>query len=261
MGNVNDDSDDGIETDNLLTKIEWKVLPLLDVRYDLRSNTKNVARRGYTLINGGITTSRRSIVSLENSSFTLIAPASASVEARVLLSLQPYYSRTTLTEKTTLLQLFASIVGLAGIFSVFGILFQNTERFSGLFSKHDGNNGTMLQHHTQPIQSLHSIAHPLSPSISFDALNRSSFNLRRKSSSKLTLTSWPEDNVIENKNPVFEDPAKELSNSILNKGHFDDKEKINFDDTDVKQLSETVNNVQVSPANSWRGSKPQHIRR
>jgi hypothetical protein len=128
---ISSDSDDGISTGGgLLSIVEWKVLPLLDVLYDLRPQTSGNSRRGYTLIDGGTTVSRAVGEKSSNESFSLFSPSGSSVTVRVALILQPYFSRTTLSEKTSVLQLFTNIVGLAGIFSVFGVLFQQAEKVS-----------------------------------------------------------------------------------------------------------------------------------
>jgi len=262
VGIVVDESDDDIDTRDMLAKIEWSVLPLLDVRYDLRSNATDPARRGYTLINGGITSTRTSKVSSSNSSFTNIAPASAAVEARIGLSLQPYYSRTTLTEKTTLLQLFASIVGLAGIFSVFGILFQQTERFSGPVSKHLGlgrNSHSHHLHHSRPSENQ-----ARSPAVSistFDALNEESLNLRQRMNNKLALkTTTEKDEVIEGKNnPVFFDPR--ITPVDITAANNEDKSLQDDEDVIHREAPPAPRHKTLSAAMSWRGSKPVLVRK
>jgi hypothetical protein len=118
-------SDENIESGGLLTDFEWNVLPLLDELYDLRPAATQTAKKGYTLIDGGIVLKRSSA---DDGSFGLITPSSSYISLVVHLPLQPYFSRTTLSEKTSLLDLFASIVGLDGLFSVFGMFFQLAEK-------------------------------------------------------------------------------------------------------------------------------------
>jgi hypothetical protein len=57
----------------------------------------------------------------------LVAPASAAVRLSLSLPLQPFYLNVVLTEKTPLTSLLSTIVGLAGIFSLFGTLLGVTD--------------------------------------------------------------------------------------------------------------------------------------
>jgi hypothetical protein len=123
-------SDGGSLTGGLMSVLEWKVLPLLDVLNDIRPQSIRNSRRGYTLIDGGATVSRSVGEKSGNQSYSLFSPSGSSVTVKIALILQPYFSRTILSEKTSMLQLFTNIVGLAGIFSVFGILFQQADKIS-----------------------------------------------------------------------------------------------------------------------------------
>jgi len=175
------DSDEDIKNGGLLTNVEWNVLPLLDEIYDRRPAATQTARRGYTLIDGGTVVTR---ASANDGTFGLITPASSFVSVRILLPLQPYFSRTTLSEKTTLLDLFASIIGLGGLFSVFGILFQLAEKTvqsprPSPFSKSEIETET-----EKPIQSKNMIR-------------------RTPLSSQVVKDDKKEIDIVESKNPLF----------------------------------------------------------
>ena len=124
---------DGSVGGGLLTSLEWNVLPLLDMLSDQQPGAAVPLRLGYTLVDGGVTVIRAgaaSALTVTNGSAPKVAlapPDVAGVHVRVGLSLQPYYSSTTLSQKQSLLQLFASIVGLSGLFGIFGLLFQVAE--------------------------------------------------------------------------------------------------------------------------------------
>ena len=191
-------SDEDFENGGLLTNVEWKVLPLLDEIYDRRPTATQTAKRGYTLIDGGTVVTR---ASANDGSFGLITPASSYVSVRILLPLQPYFSRTTLSEKTTLLDLFASIIGLGGLFSVFGILFQlaektvKTPRSTRLFSK------DVIETETEkPTQKMNMIRR--TPLIS----------------SQVAEGGEQEKGIIESKNPIF-------SSEFVNKSSSEDTEQ------------------------------------
>ncbi len=126
--------DDGAADGGLLQSLEWSVLPLLDVLSDQQPGAAAPLLLGYTLIDGGTTTVRvgATVVAKGNGTLAPLVPGSAGVRITLRLPLQPYFTRTTLTQKESLLQLFASIVGLSGVFSVFGLLFQQAEGASKL---------------------------------------------------------------------------------------------------------------------------------
>ena len=52
-----------------------------------------------------------------------LVPNSAAVSISVVFELQPIYALTMLSEKTSLVQLIANLIGLSGIFSIFGTLY------------------------------------------------------------------------------------------------------------------------------------------
>jgi hypothetical protein len=59
-------------------------------------------------------------------------PAAAAVRIRFALSLQPSYLNVVLTEKVPITTLLSNIVGLAGIFSLFGMLLGFSDEFAAL---------------------------------------------------------------------------------------------------------------------------------
>lgn len=63
---------------------------------------------------------------------TQLTPQSMTVDVTVSMPLQPFYAATTLTEKSSLLQLFSSIIGLAGI--MVGVQAAALSGFSGVHS-------------------------------------------------------------------------------------------------------------------------------
>jgi len=133
---VSSNSDEGIRNGGLISSLEWKVLPLLDVLYDFRPGAFSNSRKGYSLIDGGTTVSRVIVENASsNQSYALFPSTRTTLTVKVSLLLQPYFSRTTLSEKTSVLLLFSNIVGLAGIFSVFGILFQQADKMNNVKTK------------------------------------------------------------------------------------------------------------------------------
>jgi len=214
VGVVTGDSDEGAATEGLLTSLEWQVLPLLDEIYDLRPDASRSSRRGYTLIDGGISVTRKTAASALNASYSLFSPASSSIAVKISLALQPYFSKTTLTEKTSLLELFASIVGLAGIFSVFGILFQQTERMTStsVVVKSTSSQESALE---SPIQQ------PMTNPLSRPSMHRPSSGImnrrRTMNNHKKAEKNWKKGGeeevdddtlVIENRNPIYNSSTK-----------------------------------------------------
>ncbi len=53
-----------------------------------------------------------------------LRPLEAAISLRVVLSLQALYSFTLLSEKTSIIQLLSSVVGLTGIFGAFGLAYR-----------------------------------------------------------------------------------------------------------------------------------------
>jgi hypothetical protein len=225
VGVVTGDSDEGAATEGLLTSLEWQVLPLLDEIYDLRPDASRSSRRGYTLIDGGISVTRKTATSALNSSYSLFSPASSSIAVKISLALQPYFSKTTLTEKTSLLELFASIVGLAGIFSVFGILFQQTERMTStsVVVKSTSSQESALE---SPIQQ------PMTNPLSRPSMHRPSSGImnrrRTMNNHKKAEKNWKKGEeevdddtlVIENRNPIYNSSTKvENRNPIYNSSY------------------------------------------
>ncbi len=210
VGVVTGDSDEGASSGGLLTSLEWQVLPLLDEIYDLRPDASRSSRRGYTLIDGGISVTRKTATSALNASYSLFSPASSSISVRITLALQPYFSKTTLTEKTSLLELFASIVGLAGIFSVFGILFQQTERVSSTTVK---PSSSFESESANQQQQFSSGSASTKQTVSMHRPSSGLMNRRRPMNQKKAEKSWAEveesNLILENRNPIFNSTSKE----------------------------------------------------
>ena len=107
-------SDTTATSTSILTSATWELAPLLSIQRDAINNN---FVRGYQLVS--VASSSTFITTP-----TAVKPAEASVSLHVSLPIQPFYSSTFITEKTSVIQLLSSIVGLTGIFSAFGLAFQ-----------------------------------------------------------------------------------------------------------------------------------------
>ena len=125
----------------LVSQVAWSALALLDVQSDERPGAGASASsgagagaplltRGYALLDGGTRVLRTPPSRGLNASsgLALISPLASAISVTIALPLQPYYSRTTLSEKMSIESLLANIIGLSGILSVFGMLFEQTDR-------------------------------------------------------------------------------------------------------------------------------------
>jgi sugar lactone lactonase YvrE len=209
VGVVTGNSDEGAATEGLLTSLEWQVLPLLDEIYDLRPDASRSSRRGYTLIDGGLSVTRKTAASALNASYSLFSPASSSIAVKISLELQPYFSKTTLTEKMSLLELFANIVGLAGIFSLFGILFERAEKVSEKTVKPSSfDEPESANQHESSMSGLPSTG-------PFTSMHRPSYGLinrRQPMFQNTTENSTKRDDgniILENENPILNTTLKE----------------------------------------------------
>lgn len=103
----------------LLATVTWTLQPLLSVLTS--SVPAQASARGYTLSGSAHAVATAPLAAAADGA-ALVAPAAASVRVRVALPLQPFFQNVVLTEKVTVTALLTSIVGLAGIFSLFGTL-------------------------------------------------------------------------------------------------------------------------------------------
>ena len=126
---------------SFLTSLSWELAPLLSIQND---NFTNQRTKGYQLV--GLTSS-----STFETSATLIKPAESTIQVNFKLTLQSFYSITTLSEKISKLQLLSSIIGLSGIFSAFGLLFQVTYRRKSMTL---GNFKNILSKKSNPLTSF-----------------------------------------------------------------------------------------------------------
>jgi hypothetical protein len=106
----------------LLTRVTWELEVMLSVLLDLQDSAEGGGRsaRGYQVLSS----SGASETAFPGSS---IIPFTSAVEVSVKLALQPTFTLTQLTQKLSLADLGASIIGLAGLISFFRFLFQNSE--------------------------------------------------------------------------------------------------------------------------------------
>lgn len=104
--------------------------------YEYRMVRGTVGYKGYNLIDGGIVIDRAkpNVISTRITNTTMITEnlnlatvSTTGLTVTITMNLQSFYTLTVISEKTSLLQLFANIAGLLGIFSVFGILFREME--------------------------------------------------------------------------------------------------------------------------------------
>ena len=88
--------------------------------------TEQAAPRGYQLLELSSSVQLRQL-RMDSSGYVRIQPSSSSVKINLNFPLQSSYSSITLVEKQPLSQLFSSILGLTGLFSLFAYAFQAAE--------------------------------------------------------------------------------------------------------------------------------------
>lgn len=108
---------------NLVSSIAWNLDVMLGVLLDQTDSAEGGGKsaRGYLLLSsaGSKTTAYPG---------SSILPTSSAILVSISLSLQPIFTQTVLTQKTSLADLGASIIGLAGLAALFRLLFQYTEK-------------------------------------------------------------------------------------------------------------------------------------
>ena len=106
----------------LLTSVQWQLEVMLAVLLDQQDNAEGGGNsaRGYQLLSSTGSCSTQ----FPGSS---LLPSTSAVRVAVTLSLQPTFTLTQLSQKTSLADLGASVIGLAGLISFFRLLFQNSE--------------------------------------------------------------------------------------------------------------------------------------
>jgi hypothetical protein len=100
---------------SILKNVTWTLAPVMSLQVDKR------AASGVSTSISGFQLVSLSSASQFSETGALSRPLTASVDIEIKFPLTGYYSTSTLSQKTTTLQLISSIVGLAGLFSVFGI--------------------------------------------------------------------------------------------------------------------------------------------
>jgi hypothetical protein len=106
-------------TVSLLSSVSWSVAPMLALQNNL---VTGVRTRGYRLLQGALGVWKTQV------SAASFLPAQASVAVTFDLSPPAFYQSITITEKTTVLQLLASLGGVVGVLAIFGKAFSLTER-------------------------------------------------------------------------------------------------------------------------------------
>ena len=108
-----------------VSSVVWTLPTLLSVVNSTVS--QYTTARGYTIISGpnAVATNVLSVASDGNS--LEIVPNTAAVSIKIAFPLNTFYSATLLSEKQPLAALLSSLVGLAGIFSLFGSLLAVTD--------------------------------------------------------------------------------------------------------------------------------------
>jgi len=104
---------------SLLSSVSWSVAPMLALQDNL---VTGVRTRGYRLLQGALGVWKTQV------SAASFLPAQASVAVTFDLSPPAFYQSITITEKTTVLQLLASLGGVVGVLAIFGKAFSLTER-------------------------------------------------------------------------------------------------------------------------------------
>lgn len=106
----------------LLSSISWSLSTALSIM----NSTVSPSFRGYAIVGSSKPTVTTQTLSSDASGLR-ISPLASAVTLRVAFPVGNYADLTVLTEKQTILQLFASIIGLGGIFSLFGSLLSMVE--------------------------------------------------------------------------------------------------------------------------------------
>lgn len=124
----------------LVSSVAWTLPTLLSVVNSTVS--QSTSARGYTLVSGPSVVTTRTLPASVNGTGSLeVIPTTAAVTVKVNFPLNTFYSTTLLSEKQPLAALLSSLVGLAGIFSLFGSLLAVTDfsaqclRKNALFAK------------------------------------------------------------------------------------------------------------------------------
>lgn len=112
------DSSTATEASGLLTSLSWQLQPMLAVVTDFTGSGADA--RGYQLLPGPTSVAR-------TVPGAVLLPLAAAVRVSIKLPLEATYSLTQLTPLTSPTSLLSSIIGLAGLLSVFRVLFSLTE--------------------------------------------------------------------------------------------------------------------------------------
>jgi len=108
-----------------ISSISWKISPFYHVTDDSLNNRQS---QGYTLVDISTTIERKWPDDTSNISATLL-PLASGISITILLPIQTFYAAVSISEKTSAIQLMASIVGLSSVLGVFQMLFTHFERF------------------------------------------------------------------------------------------------------------------------------------
>lgn len=111
---------------SLLQGVTWQVTPLLTLLVD---TVGGGSQRGYSLTQASLATTLSYSSSPDDGraggggGLSIVVPTAAAVNVTLLLPISPTYTITTLVEILPLAQLLANIVGLGGLLSWFGFMF------------------------------------------------------------------------------------------------------------------------------------------
>ena len=103
---------------SLLSSISWTLPTLLSVV----NSTVSPSYRGFTLTSGPSNINSQLLLPTANGDGLIVTPNTASVALHIAFPLNTFFSMTILTETQSITALLSTIVGLAGIFSLFGTL-------------------------------------------------------------------------------------------------------------------------------------------
>lgn len=106
----------------LLATISWTLPTLLSVV----NSSVSPSARGYTLASSTHVVTTTALAAAAGGGL-VVSPSDAAVVISISLPLNLFYATTVLTEKQSIAALLASIVGLAGVFSLFGSLLSATD--------------------------------------------------------------------------------------------------------------------------------------
>lgn len=116
----------------LLSSIQWSLPTLLSVvnsSVSLRSS-----KRGYTLTQGQYVITPQALSNASGGGLAII-PNAAAVSVKVSFPLSTFFSTIVLSEKQSAAALLSSLVGLAGVFSLFGSLLAATDKSAAALRK------------------------------------------------------------------------------------------------------------------------------